>query len=511
MEKERNNVYKIASILILLGVLITTFIYIKNHMYLRLNSDDSSELMLAKLLADENALLTKNWYYSTELKVFNTNLIYPLIFRLTDNFLTVRMVSYLIIWAILLVVYLLLCKVLNIKRNAIISASLLFVAFSDQYYAYVLSTSHYLPFIIISFLTIALLELYLDKKKTIYLILSTILALLAGLGGPRQIVVTYLPLFITSALIFYFNKGKDFPLLKFSTLNLLCSGIGYIINIKVLFYIFSYQSYGGIHFANFNVDRIWTIIRGVITTFGFKDGYVFSFTLIVNAIAVIWIVLTIWAIYYGIKNRNGVDAKYSCYASFVLTAYITFILVYVFTDMGYADRYLLPVTILSIPLIVLFFQESEINVLNDKKDILSCLFILMVIVQGTSNLYDISKEDINTERRTIIKTLQEEGYTNGYASFWNGNVLTELTNGDIEVWAFRDQDLNTIDSFDMLFEWLQLKEHFVTKPSGKVFVLFTIEQYNNTPLNKYLDLDKVIYQSDNYILFGYENYEEIGA
>ena len=45
-----------------------------------LNSDDASELMLAKMLAEENRLITPNWFYSTELRVFNTQIVYAFFF-----------------------------------------------------------------------------------------------------------------------------------------------------------------------------------------------------------------------------------------------------------------------------------------------------------------------------------------------------------------------------------------------------------------------------------------------
>ena len=147
-----------------------TFFYIKEHLYARLNSDDASELILGKLLASENTLISKNWYYSTELRVLNTNIFYALLFKFTNNFFIVRMVSYLLMWIVLLLIYFGLCKALNIERNKIISACLLFIPFSNYYYSFVLSTAYYIPHIAISFLTIMLLELYLNKKKSVYLI-----------------------------------------------------------------------------------------------------------------------------------------------------------------------------------------------------------------------------------------------------------------------------------------------------------------------------------------------------
>ena len=40
-----------------------------------LDSDDSAEMILAELLSREGGILSKNWYYSTELRVLNTQLV----------------------------------------------------------------------------------------------------------------------------------------------------------------------------------------------------------------------------------------------------------------------------------------------------------------------------------------------------------------------------------------------------------------------------------------------------
>lgn len=58
-----------------------------------LNSDDTSELMLAKILADENRLITPSWFYSTELRVFNTQILYAFLFKFFNNWHKIRIVS----------------------------------------------------------------------------------------------------------------------------------------------------------------------------------------------------------------------------------------------------------------------------------------------------------------------------------------------------------------------------------------------------------------------------------
>ncbi len=514
MKKERINIYKIVSILILLGVMIASIIYIKNHMYLRLNSDDSSELMLAKLLASENSLLTKSWYYSTELKVLNTNLIYPLIFKLTDNFLTVRIVSYLIMWAILLAVYLLLCKALNIKRNATISASLLFVAFSDQYYGYVLSTSHYWPFIVITFLNIILLEVYLKKKKNIYLILSAILALLAGLGGPRQMIVSYLPLFAASFIDLLLNKKKDYSFIKYTLFTLISCGIGYIINSKILSQIYTFKSYSSIginknfllHPLKHILANLFYCFRGLLHVFGVLTDRITVLSVVMAIVGAVWIFLTFYALYFSIKHKDKVSPALYRLSLSIFVAYVIFLLIYIFTSMAYADRYLLPISVLSIPLIALFLQEVE---LKHFKANCYLIFVVLVLIQGGAYLYEFKDLDGNSDTRKILSFLNENDYQNGYATFWNGNIYTELSNGAVNIWVWCDDHIERVNDINTTNKWLQYKSHDNTTPQGKVFILLSLQEYQDTIFKDELDKEDPIYLSDEHIVFGFDSYDDL--
>lgn len=48
----------------------------------RLDADMASEQLLANLLAQEGGVMSTNWYYSTELRVLNTQLVMVPLFRL---------------------------------------------------------------------------------------------------------------------------------------------------------------------------------------------------------------------------------------------------------------------------------------------------------------------------------------------------------------------------------------------------------------------------------------------
>ena len=60
----------------------------------RLDADMASEQLLANLLAQEGGVMSTNWYYSTELRVLNTQLVMAPLFRLFTSWHTVRVAMY---------------------------------------------------------------------------------------------------------------------------------------------------------------------------------------------------------------------------------------------------------------------------------------------------------------------------------------------------------------------------------------------------------------------------------
>ena len=92
---------------------------------------------------------------------------------------------------------------------------------------------------------------------------------------------------------------------------------------------------------------------------------------------------------------------------------------------------------------------------------------------------------------------------NGYSSYWSANVLTELSNGEIEVWCFHDNNVTK-----NMFEWLQLTKHSKEKPKGKVFVILNKDEIENVEFKEYDKLNK-IYSDKNRAVYIFDSYEEL--
>ena len=115
---------------------------------------------------------------------------------------------------------------------------------------------------------------------------------------------------------------------------------------------------------------------------------------------------------------------------------------------------------------------------------------------------------INPDLEPVSEFLVANGYTKGYASFWNGNVLTEWSNGSIEVWV--TNDFNTLQSY----QWLQKQSHCYP-PQGEIFVLTSKSELKENNLELLMSLSDVVYpfnddESDhNYVVMIYDDIVEL--
>ena len=79
--------------LLLGGAFLLLLVFLWFRMDHLLNSDISTQLLLSKFLRDEHALLSKNWFYATELHVLGYNLVFEPLFFLSSNWKLVRFVG----------------------------------------------------------------------------------------------------------------------------------------------------------------------------------------------------------------------------------------------------------------------------------------------------------------------------------------------------------------------------------------------------------------------------------
>ena len=130
-------------------------------------SDNTAELVLAELLNREGGILSKNWYYSTELRVLNTQLVMAPLFSFFSDWHVIRAVGTGILLVILLLSWIFLCRSLSLGKYLIYLSPLILWPFSGMYMGFVLFGLYYIPHLVILFISLGLCLNNFQKLKNL--------------------------------------------------------------------------------------------------------------------------------------------------------------------------------------------------------------------------------------------------------------------------------------------------------------------------------------------------------
>lgn len=531
---------------------VCTFVYLYTHLPAYITSDDSAEMILARQLVDEGGILSKDWYYSTELRFLNLQLVYMPFFLIFKSWSAVRLAATVVWWVILLLSLYYLCSELDIRMWFPAIGCLFFLpAFTDSF-TYLVTKLFYLPHLCITLVSVGLLLSFVktsekeespakDKglakgrslaignslaiKNPGLLLPALFLALAAGLGGQRQILVLYLPLFLAMAVLAVLDAHSKkllgdldvSRLVKFSGLMLISATAGALVNQKVLHGIYHFASFQVLKYRPLDFGRLQTVLAGWMTVYGYRAGkelvsvgvfylclFVLLFGLIVLALADIS------------HHPDDYSAQQVILSVFFVSAATVITLLYCFSDAPSAPRYLLPISTLAFPLIAVFLSRS--HTLFEKERIFVVVSVAMLLVVTSYSAGRAAWRGNNLQKSDAASAALEAGYTQGYGSFWNADVLTELTDGCLEMWGLPDTRFDGVNDFSV-FQWLQNVEHGSHTPDGPLFVIVSRSELSSAsaqpkvvnPAFDNLGRDKVFYENDEYLLYGYQSFEELEA
>lgn len=502
---------KFAAILWLLAILfMNAFIFYKNGKNL-VNADDSSELVLASFLAKGNGFISRGWVYSSELRVLNTQWIRALLFRFTQNWMLVRILGNLFLEGWLLGSYTFLCKWMTKNKNWFwYTSPFLLLPFSHEVFYVMGEMGYYLPHLAISF-TILGLWLYLSQnpaRPRIAHVVLCILSFVSCLGGLRQLTVTFVPMWLAVLWLVLrhsreLESGRTF-VRKYTYLwtSSLAGIVGYLVNAKVLSRIFLFDTYSKLVLVQPTFERLQVILRTFLNTFGYSEdgvpdtplfsgkGILFVLSLCFM-VCLLFLVLALW------KQREKLSLTGEFLLLFSICDFGIVVLLYIFTDMSVTTRYYALSLMMFVPLLIVFYQEADLAV-GVKKLFLGSMAMLLCIL-GAGEYHACLTSDMNTCRMASVEWLKQEGYTLGYASFWNANVLTELSDGQIEMVSLTEAR----DSAPNLYAWLVKTDNlFPDEERGPVFLLLYIHE-----IDRYQSLTEgrdPVYEDDNYFIYRYE-------
>lgn len=501
-----------------LSLVFILFVFFLTRIYPNyIDSDMSTDLVLAHEMNNSGEWsLCKNWIYTTELRVINNQLIFAILLKLFHSWKVVRIVSSGILLVILVASYIYLLDSIVEKTIVPFASIVLLIPFSNTYYDYVLSGLYYVPHIAISFLVLGItIRIYNEeniKLRNIRMVVLFIIAFLSGLGGFRQIMILSIPLAISALIMCVSYRERDNKGFLFSASEVFFASIvGCITNKLILSRNYSFADLGNINWCELSSERLFSLISGWLNTLGYFAGNsIFSKSTFYNFISFFIVLVSIYATYKlcGSKKENKAII-FCCF--FILSAIIVMTGFYFTTDMTYYDRYLLPISVFVFPIITYYTYNTWKETDNNKIKIGIVILILFVFLSSLLRYNDFSKSyKGNDNREVIAKWLVENEYYTGFSIFWNANVLTELSDGKIEMYITEGydngRDAEYID--DLLF-WGQKKSHFSDIPDGKIFFYVMEREFEHNSFYNYFKECEPSFSYGTDRVYCFESYDDI--
>ena len=535
------------------GLLLCAFlivIYIIYHTSMNtLDSDASSELVLAKHLAQTGRILSRDWFYSTELRVLNSQLIYAPLFMIFDNFRKVRFVGAIIMVGIMWLSYAYLSRQLKLKLNTfLVSSAILILPTSIAYARITLYHSYYAPYISTSFLIIGLFLSVCNEKSSspvihyAKIIGCSVICFLSGLGGIRQLLITISPLCLTVLAIQFQSAHSTLKKLGlpgyvrrfrnvcdkkqktalYTLIPILLSAVlGYMINDYVLSNIYTFTDYNNLTLKAVSEDNGYMILNGLFSLFGYNSGVkATSVYGILSVLSIVAFLLVAALTISAVNKREASPVRIS--VAFFLSTFGINTFIFFFTK-NFFPLYYIPVLVYLIPFLAVLF-DAKCNKANCnfqvKSFIIKCIVVILCLNSLASAHYITKKpNDLNIEYTGltynnirivenisgVIGFLTAQEYDYGFAAFWNSNIITEMTNDAIKT-------STVTNSFSEYDEWLSLRyyqdEGYF---SGKAFVLFSKGDVERVQPNShpFYSTGQEIYSDNYYTVLHFDEVRDI--
>lgn len=505
-----------------------------------LDSDMAAEMIFSKLIAEEGGLLaTPNWYYSTEFRILYTQLIMVPLFKVFESWHVIRTITNIVTYLLLLGSYFYFMKPFGCRKSTVIFSSvILLLPFSETFMTHVQMGNTYMPHMIIVFFCFGLYLRLVEKKKKgfIYegslMLLYVLFSLICGMSGVRYVLALQAPLVLTG--VWMFMKSEAFYLLRrtvdlnhikkllieekmryfwYALLGLLGAMAGYVINIAVIAKKFQFQTYEATNFIQVFqgvlLERLQNTMGNLLMLFGYIENKGFlSLRGVISLISfalLVGIALLTRRCDRLLKMRTEREVTAYVHKKLILRFFVVaFVLntfVFLFTTSTMTSRYYITVFLFVLPLLCMYFEMETLPL--DR--ILVALFLTVTLGLASAKcVYSFLDKDKNAEEKKVTAFLQGEEYTFGYATYWNGNILTELSDGYVET-------ANVLNVEDMsMFHWSSPRQYYEEGyHEGKTFLLLTTEESGKFADSEAVRKGEVIYRDENYVVYHYDTVKEL--
>lgn len=543
MNQTKKNWLDFASVILLSGavlILIVVNVLWGEHW---INSDMAAEMIFSKLLAEEGRLIaSSNWYYSTEFRVLYTQLVMTPLHYIFTDWHVIRVITNVVFYGLMLASFYFVCKPLKIRRrNVWLCALALFVPVSEAVMTHLQMGNTYMSHVILCFVTFGLFLRLCDREQRcyrgryiVYMVLYVAICVVLGISGVRYLLDILVPLVMTAGIFVIRSGGfqmfrkeatkehfvgllktEQVPYLVVSFPGLVCGGIGYLINALFISKRYPFQTYDTTNFIAVHEgvfwDRVQNALGELLQMFGYIENKAFlSLRGLITILAFVMIAVLgfTWVKtmrYSLVQSTALVEPTEQNHRRFtVLFAGVSFVLhlfVFVFTTSTMVDRYFIPIAIFFL-LTLAIYMEWE-GLVFDR--VVVCLILGgSLALAGVKTYYSFVSNDKNADRYDVAEYLVEEGYTFGYASYWNSNIMTEVSEGMLEM-----ANLWSLESLGD-FKWSSKMSSYEPK-EGKIFLIAGVDELSALEEHGMLEKQEIIFENESYCVLHFDSQAEFLA
>jgi len=489
---------------VLIGAIALSCVTTWTHTHQIIDSDSAAEMVLSRHLFENDGILSEDWCYSTELRVLYIQLIFAPLFHLFEDWQMVRFVGTLILHALLLVSYgYLVRKACMNKKAFLIGSSLLLMPTSVFYGSLVLYHVSYTPHITIGFfvtgLVLALMEDW-QRRRVGWLAWHAVcviaLSFAASLGGFRQLAITHAPLALLAVIRMHRARNRREG--GKATLMLACVGAAAIAGCAGLIVnmgwqdVYSFQNFSGMMLTSISPEKLLGMVVGMLKLFGYREGL--QLTTITGLLSVAGVIVFAGCVMHSVRGLLRSDDSrpegHRIVEGMLPCGLAVIILIFVLTRQNtFAESYFIPYTVWFIPLLAQMMTTlpdreeaaaSRLPKCITSQKLVAYALCGICLLNGLANMRSFNNPqafgqeyapgmdlppDKTFQLAPVCDYLTENGYDLGYTTFWNGNVLTEMTDG-----AVRTVNVETKNGAWQYYDWLSLKSNR-TMDAAKPFLL----------------------------------------
>ena len=491
------------------------------------DSDLASEMILSDLLNKEGTIISHNWFYSTELKVVNLQWFYRLgLLIFPNDWHLARTFGMAITLALFAAAMLFFVKCAGLGRAGLWMVGTLLWPFGQHYLVYAIYGGYYLVYTFFYMLVLALVlrSLNADKKHcALQWALACVITAVAGMNGVKQLMVFHAPLCLAAAILLVLALHscgktdwkaaldacrKEVRLLAASLVTAVAAAAGYFVSNAVLSRMYDFKSY---NFIVWNRDEDWFTLDRILMDFFHEFGYengsgVFHFGGIAAAVGLLlgcWMFFCIVRLLLRLDKLERNDK--------LLVLLLVAMLAVCGVAYTYFHEYYLYFWLMNMPVAIAVMaveiKTEDFHILGARQllgvGLAACFTLCAVstVRQEQEHPY-LAHKGLNTAAEWLV----DNGYTQGYSTFWNGNAMTELTSGKLEVWTLQSLDRDDVPN------WLQPKSHLTTDPEHPFLLIDTETDgpAENAKLIQYGDCIEV-YNDGRYVIYDFADADALHA